>query len=131
MGRLLGSVKKREKADGEDREEETQGEGDATSKGEADTQQARWQRAPQDGSRAPGPSQDGGAAQGGLTKARPPEDISVRPDRGPAIRPKTFSQGSLLRLATGVGAVNPRARRSYLSNFRRKRARIFVNGYLR
>jgi hypothetical protein len=74
VGRLVSSVKfgaqwKRErKADGEDREEETQGEGGAASQGEADTQQACWQRSPQDGGRAHRPSRDGGTAQGRLSK---------------------------------------------------------------
>jgi hypothetical protein len=74
VGRLVSSVKfgaqwKRERtADGEDREEETQGEGGAASQGEADTQQACWQRSPQDGGRAHRPSQDGGTAQGRLSK---------------------------------------------------------------
>jgi hypothetical protein len=59
------------KANGEDREEEAQDQGGATSEGEADTQQARWQRSPQDSSRAHGRAQDGGAAQGRLTKRGP------------------------------------------------------------
>jgi len=66
VGRLFGlSEKEREKANGEDREEETQGEGDeggAAFEGEADTQQARGQRAPKDSSWAPSPSQNSGAA---------------------------------------------------------------------
>ena len=95
-------------------------------------QQARWQRSPQDRSRAHGgPAQDGGAAQGRLTKrgplgyfrsagsqARDPaEDISAR------------LLTTLMRPA--FEQVNPQARRSYLSNFRRARAPILVNGYLR
>jgi len=108
-------VKKREKADGEDREEETQGqggqggEGGAASEGEADTQQARWQRAPKDDSPAHTPSQDCDAAQGGLSKKAvayfcsagsrvrdPAEDVFARP---------------------ALEQVNPRMRRGYLSKF--------------
>jgi len=77
----LGAVKKKERTeDGEDREEESQGEGSATSQGEADPQQARWQRSPP-GSRAHTPSQGSDAPQGGLKK-QGKWLMRFRPDRG-------------------------------------------------
>jgi hypothetical protein len=97
-------VKRERKADGEDREEETQGEGDATSKGKADTQQACWQRSPQDSSRAPGPSKDGSAAQGGLTKRGLPRIFPFGRIAGLRSGRRHFRKTRCYVYATGVGA---------------------------